>query len=733
MSESGNDNSFKSSVASDMDTDSCKVPLPADAPISSHSSDNPSQATAIRSLVIALKSDLELDSAFEDAMLVTSRREFLQQHALLLRDFLINIQLKKAEWREAVEFFSKKPIVRRIAEEICNSSSANSTLLRNAEETSESPSEFDRLQPPIKLGIMPPTMGLEVKHSADQHESNDVSENIDPGYGGNFDAIDVLQPDKMVRSLIDDECFSQYKSSFQDFVHQNCSPHTLRFVIRLGNVDALRGIIERHFDAVATGEFEWLQELESLGYNSRGMAELLVDDMNESPWIYFSEPTPIDDTILPGFHVFNCIHQGGKKVDLAPKLITEPLENQEDIKRLVAEHCGLAAVIPRSRTTTEWIGVVAFSGENQDTASISYNVPGSWNQLISRACGALRRFCGIASYLQKKCLWCNSFTVLRYTSEYSPVAIELRNVEFRIASDLFKALQLVLNNFENPELTSRCLPLLTRLANDVIRIVCDDHTFAIDDVLDFKDCLDRVSLAAQILTLGIYLCSQAHTGSVYPFCLMNPLSHIYLFDSQSPVEDSNLAHVQVSLSSLGCMASVMEDRVTVFGSCHPSELRSSAKNYDLYGCREGLAGIWEVWRFMKDGRASHGEDISVVAIRNGRITCSRVIQHSTDLCIAVPKFPWSKGIEALGSATPFSLHSKALIGTATEDPSCPIDVVGTPEKYFLGKTITSNNPPRLNISTSMIPERLQARINERIREKQCTDARAHGLVVLAKT
>ena len=181
------------------------------------------------------------------------------------------------------------------------------------------------------------------------------------------------------------------------------------------------------------------------------------------------------------------------------------------------------------------------------------------------------------------------------------------------------------------------------------------------------------------------------------------------------------------------MASVMEDQVPVFGSCHSSELRSSGKNYDLYGCREGLAGIWEVWRFMKDGRASHGEDISAVAIRNGRITCSREIQHSTDLCIAVPKFPWSKRIEALGSATPFSLYSKALIGTATEDPSCPIDVVGTPEKYFsTGKAITSNNPPPLNILTSMIPERLQARIKERIREKQCMDAYAHGVVVLAK-
>ncbi len=374
-------------------------------------------------------------------------------------------------------------------------------------------------------------------------------------------------------------------------VHENCSPNTLRFAITLGNVDAIRGIIERHFDAVAADDFEWLQELKSLGYGNRDIAELLLDDMNKSPWIYFSQPTPQDTAILPEFHVSNCIHEGGKKADLAPKLIVEPLENNEDMKRLIAEHCGLAGVVPKSRDNINWTGVVAFSGQNQDTASISYNIPGSRYQLISRACEALRRFCGIASYLQKKRLCCNSFTVLRYTSVDGFMAIELRHVGFRLASDLFKVLQLVLNNFESPGLISQCLPQLTRLANDVIRVVSNDHAFANADVLDFEDCLDIVSLAAQILTLGLYLYSQAHTGSVHSFCLMDPLLHIYLFGIQSLVQDSNRAHVQVSLSSLTCMAGVTGDRVTVFGSYHYSESRSSDKIYDLLASPEGLADI----------------------------------------------------------------------------------------------------------------------------------------------
>ena len=663
-----------------IDSDSYEALLSRAAPISSASSYNHSQATAIESLVVALESDLELAFAFEDAMWVTSKRKFLRQHVLLLQDFLSNVQTKTAEWREAVKFFSGKRIIRRIAVGICNRTSANSTLLNHGEETSERPPEFHRSQLPINVGTVSLKRESREEHSADQHEANDENEDndevedSDPGYGRKLHEINVLQPDKMVRFLIGDVCFLQYKSSLQTFVHQNCSPHTLRSVIRLGNLDAVSGIIERHFDAVATDDFEWLQELKSLGYGSRDIAELLLDDMKKSQWIYFSQPTPQDTAIHPGFHVSNCIHEGGKKADLAPKLIVEPLENNEDMKRFIAEHCGLAGVVPKSRDSTTWTGVVAFSGDNQDTASISYNIPGSRDQFMWRACEALRRFCGVASYLQKKCLCCNSFTVLRYTSVDGSMAIELRQVDFRLASDLFQVLQLVRSNFKSPSLVSRCLPQLTLLANEVIRIVCDDHAFTHEDALNFEDCLDRVSLAAQILTLGLYLYSQAHTGSVHPFCLMDPLLHIYLFGTQSPVQDSTRAHVQVSLSSLTCMAGVTGDRVTVFGSCNYSESRSSDKSYDLLASPEGLADTWDVWRLITDGRALHGEGIYAIEIGDGLISCAGEVQHSTDLGITIPKLHWNRGKGDLGSATPFSLHSKALIGTATVNPLCPVDV-----------------------------------------------------------
>ena len=221
---------------------------------------------------------------------------------------------------------------------------------------------------------------------------------------------------------------------------------------------------------------------------------------------------------------------------------------------------------------------------------------------------------------------------------------------------------MVLNNFRSQELISTCVPLLTRLANEVMRIVCDDHTFATDDVLDFKDCLDRVSLATQILTLGLWLFSQDHTGSVHPFFLVNPLLHIYLFGAQPPVQDSNLAQVQVSLSTPTCMARVMGDRVAVFGSCHSTDLRSSDKSYDLLASPEALAETWTVGRFIKDAGAPPGGDILAIKMAgDGYIICAGEVQHSADLGITILKLHWKTALGDLRDKTPFSLHSKALI------------------------------------------------------------------------
>ncbi len=102
-------------------------------------------------------------------------------------------------------------------------------------------------------------------------------------------------------------------------------------------------------------------------------------------------------------------------------------------------------------------------------------------------------------------------------------------------------------------------------------------------------------------------------------------------------------------------------------------------------------------------------------------------------CQRLQVAPWHNRSLALNTAVSRFVNSGIVTAGSWTLRHEQSYLIGTPEKYFLGKAIISNNPPRLYISTSMIPERLQARIKERIREKQRMDACAHGVVVLAKS
>src|SRR5262249_32473898 len=54
---------------------------------------------------------------------------------------------------------------------------------------------------------------------------------------------------------------------------------------------------------------EWLHELDNIGYSKREIAELLLEDVNDSPWIYFTPQIPHGSRVQKPFHVPGCAHQ----------------------------------------------------------------------------------------------------------------------------------------------------------------------------------------------------------------------------------------------------------------------------------------------------------------------------------------------------------------------------------------------------------------------------------------
>jgi len=349
------------------------------------------------------------------------------------------------------------------------------------------------------------------------------------------------------------------------------------------------------------------------------------------------------------------------------------LENTDDLKKIIAEHCGLAGVVPKSRDPKAWTGLVTFSGKGRSAASITYDIVDSRRELVSRVCEALQRFCGIASYLQEKGLCCNSFTVLRFASVTCSTVIELCTIAFELASDLCVVLQLLIDNWESPGLISRCLPRLSENANKIIFTICDANILGNKDDIEFQSCLDKVSLAVQILTLGIYLYSQAHSGAVHPFFLTNSLSHIYLLGTQSPHHKHAKACVRVTPSRLTCMAGVAGDVVNVFGSPEFSEALVTETAYDLLASPANLAETWDASRLIMDASMPHERGIYAIEVGEGSSSAAGEVSEIKDLANTIPKLHWSRGGPSLDFKTPFSLHTKALIGTTAINTSCPVD------------------------------------------------------------
>lgn len=622
---------------------------------------------AIGRLASTFESDAELCSAYEDSLLVMSRRRFMRKHMQLLKSYFNDIATVTNQQRKTVKFLRGKRRRNLIAEEICNRTSINRIMLRAAkqrEETSDDLLKFDRFRVPehslVETGSMDLSLSSEDSEDSDIDTTRTQSE------------ISTLEFRGLVDLLTHGEAFHRYKSRLVQIVNEQCSPRVLRSVARLGNVNALGGLIERHFDILAKEEFEWLQELQSLGYKYLEIAELLVDDTTESPWIYFNQPEPLPGSVLSNSHIPDCVHHGINEASVGTRLNPAKLENAEETKRLITEHCGLAGVVPKSREPKGWTGLVTFSGEDLSTASITYNKSDSHYELLLRVREVVQRFCGVTGFLQKERLCCNSFTMLRYNSIDGYDVVELCRMKFPLASELLVVLQMLVSNFRSPAFTSKCLRHLRTISRAIIGTVCDISEFDENIEPDFDGCFNDVSLAAQVLTLGLFLYSQAHTGVVHPFSLMKPLSHIHLYGTRSPRQHSTGAHIQVCLFRLTCMAGVTGDLVAVVQSFYRSEPPSTEQAYDLLASPEDLADTWDVWNFVMDAAWPFGDMIYGIDVGGGLVSSIGEVD-SISSPKGIPRLHWSRGSHSTASKAPFHLRSKALIGTTRVNRLCPMD------------------------------------------------------------
>ncbi|KAI1212174.1 uncharacterized protein F4807DRAFT_361418 [Annulohypoxylon truncatum] len=410
------------------------------------------------------------------------------------------------------------------------------------------------------------------------------------------------------------------------------SPRTIKDALEAGNIEVLHGLIADQFDQVTVGEYFWLKELKEFGYSSNEIADLVFEQYNDSPWIFF-EPMPhVEANARPDFHLTNCSHHVLDHTlnhnSSSPSLAvgSHTAINDEDIMRLVHESCGIAGVSPQSREQQSWTGFVEFHANN--AALVSYGSKENGEQyhqpLLTRICEALSRLCTAVSRVQDSGLCCNCFTIAVRPETTVDPSIQLRRLPLRLASDLLSILQ---EGMADENKVDRLMYKAASYASEIVNFVVPTTFSGVEG--DTETFLHRCSLATQLLCVGFVSYAQAHVGPIQLSFLDVELKKIYLLGSRGFPTDC----ISVELVSLTCIGEMIHDQAITFGLLQPAEEQAEVTE-QKFSVSTNIGDLLDTWGPGKlIVRKDDPTHVSAIRLGSGMIWCS-----DTEKCI----FHWSQ-------------------------------------------------------------------------------------------
>ena len=309
--------------------------------------------------------------------------------------------------------------------------------------------------------------------------------------------------------------------------------------------------------------WDWVEKLQTIGYNIQEINDILLEKDRDAPWIYF-EPDRIFPDVIPelDLHISECCHslredrqQGLASNSMATsKLRIYPETfNDDDIVKCVEELCGLCGISPTSRIATDWLGSASFD-EDHNAVAVTYSLPTdqyrvpSVNTIIGRISQALHGFCCAAGLLQMRNLCCDSFTVVRHggwSSEVDGVAAgKVVSLGFQLVHNLAESLKTSMG-------TTTPSPREILSASSAILTVISPEFEVTHDENDTSVCLHLGAVAVQLLCLGFISYVQAHIGPIQPFFLDTPIRRAALLGINGDNKYPNLVAKLVNITCLG--------------------------------------------------------------------------------------------------------------------------------------------------------------------------------------
>ncbi|QKX64833.1 uncharacterized protein TRUGW13939_12009 [Talaromyces rugulosus] len=600
--------------------------------------------------------DAELISLYNAALPKLSPERFMRNHNRLLKKYFIDLgtEIRNDQQRRSVRFLRQSEQRKQITEEIFNHLTNSMKGLNKEPDRKLILERFLQTQESSSIVID----GSNDAGSGSDTSSADSDEvhNLDDSEGNYLSAI--------VDFLTKGVSFDRFKENLRHFINP---PNSIQEALSSNDPKLVKDLLSRNLDHLVEDEYPWLRELIEIGCSLEEIAELLLEKHNDAPWIYF-EPheVPGNDVVVPGLHLDECVHDGGRKLNVTPALIgsvpqshmhssvSEPMEG-EAVKLRVQQLCGLAGVAPNSRNLKKWNGSVLFEDQNS-TAYITYDLNEDETDtqtlpLLSRVCNALQGFCKAVGQVQEARLCCDCFTILRKAVAIADQVVEMCRVEAELAVRLLRELKRLqsLN-----KMSLRDLLNCESIALEILGSLCGNSWLkernrqgTADDI--FHLC----SLAVQFLCFGYYSYCQAHNAFIQPFFLDTPLRKIVLLGSQKYVE--GLSTITVELVDLTCMGDMLQGPVVVFSANNHAYQVPCDSRCDLLASPEDLMDTWGPGNFLINSLTEYKEpEIYAISIGGGFIVA--VNEEST-------RFHWSRDTEPLPPfMKPFHLHAKISIG-----------------------------------------------------------------------
>ncbi|KAJ6783289.1 hypothetical protein PWT90_02196 [Aphanocladium album] len=378
----------------------------------------------------------------------------------------------------------------------------------------------------------------------------------------------------------------------------------LTTALKRGDGPAVHNLLENHFQDItqdsAQADYAWLVGFEELGQTRSEIAQILLDDARNSPWVLLDAPPQHDPTLVVDVqkHLPGCVHlmpwpspDSESPQDFAENSQQFATSQQSHIQTL----CGLAGITPSTTAQENWNGVVMF--EDKTVASVTYTHE-DVSRVVSRVKHILELFLNALHYAQSVNLCCQSFTILREETQRPDTAVvDLYRIEF-------SQVKAILDEAEDITMGENTTYTKASAAEAFLAGLFPGQTFSDSQTSDFLNDLQLYCLSAQILTVGFLSYIQSHAGPLHPDFLDTPVTKLKLFGAHS---FSDQPSIEVSLRELTSLGDMLRSPVLVFGTAKSSTklpvgqqpFTDSEAKYDVMASSEDIVDTWGPAQFLE--------------------------------------------------------------------------------------------------------------------------------------